>query len=233
VRIQHRLVSVALAAALVTGGAGCSGTTDGPPVALPPPAVALDLPDHAWLPTTVPPIVGGQLVDVAGSDRGFVAVGSVQDPAGDSSRGLVLFSDEHGHPAEEATTAAVLPSGTLLVGYANPPCGLLSSSCGLESTAWWSTDARSWAAVPHGTPGWPFRYASVTSDGGGLAIAYADRQAWASNDGWRWTPMTSAEAPGEGSANGIAATPGRLVAVGTSFPANGRTVPWIGTAVAP
>jgi hypothetical protein len=378
VHVGHRLVIPALGAVLVLAGAGCSGGADDPPVASPPPAVELEVPDHAWLPTTVPPIVGGMLKDVAGNGRGFVAVGSVQDANGDVIRGLALFSedgvdwvaptidglervdlndvaagpdgfviigerilgpdrrlaviatsadgmtweqpaipdpdrptyafrvdwagdryvviatdlapgggaielsspdgltwvsapvpyqrrvvptgagwlgigpmetwttldgapfesgpvppDDHGHRADEGTTAVVSPAGTLLVGFADSPCGPLSSSCGLESAAWWSTDAASWAAVPHGTPGWPFRYAWVTSDGSGLAVAYQDRQAWASNDGWRWVRLASAEAPGEGVANGIAATPGRLVAVGESILADGTIVPWIGTAAAP
>ena len=144
-------------------------------------------------------------------------------------------SDDRGRPADGAETALVLPTGTLLVGTVLPPCGPLSSDCATQSTAWWSTDAKSWAAVPRGEPGWPFRYPEVTRSDEGFAVAFEDGNVSVSRDGWRWASLApgGAPVPGPSFASGIVAAAGRLVVVGESTQPDGTTAPWIATATAP
>ena len=112
--------------ALILVTAGCSGD---PGAATPPPATTFQLPEYAWAQPRFPQIAGGRLADVAGDERGFVAVGSVIDARGVELHGLVMVSrdgldwrlaDVPGLEQVDVLDVAVGPDGFVIVGERSP-----------------------------------------------------------------------------------------------------------------
>jgi hypothetical protein len=135
----------------------------------------------------------------------------------------------NGNRALWAPRGVALASGTLLVGSVETRCGLFQQ-CGMESAAWWSADGETFGAIPGGAPGWTFGDANLAG-ADGLAFVEEDGFVSVSADGWRWSPLVGAPAPGTDvgpgwwtSVNAAAATPDRLVLVG------GRSEPGVGGA---
>jgi hypothetical protein len=116
----------ALLGGLALATTACSSGAD---FATPPPAATFQPPEYAWVQPVFPEIAGGRLADVAGDERGFVAVGSVIDARGVGVRGLVLVSrdgidwriaDVPGLEQVDMLDVAVGPDGFVIVGERSP-----------------------------------------------------------------------------------------------------------------
>ena len=98
-------------------------------VATPPPGATFQPPEYTWDQPVFPQIAGGRLADVAGDERGFVAVGSILDAQGVVQRGLVMVSrdgldwriaDVPGLEQVDVLDVAVGPDGFVIVGERSP-----------------------------------------------------------------------------------------------------------------